>query len=236
MNTSLQRLFHGEIEMLIYQIKNTVNGKRYIGQHVGADLEAYWQRNVWLAENGYQGKRLLYRAIRKYGTSAFEVKTLVEVEDKKALDFCEILLIDLFESTDPDKGYNITKGGGGSLGVKMSQETREKMSLSRTGLVMPESHRQKLSQRNVGNKYSLGRKMTKDNFDKLMAVHIGAKRSEESKRKMALAQTGKKQSEETKIKRSLALIGRIGHTRWHVKRNKVNPKCLLCREGSNTNV
>jgi hypothetical protein len=26
------------------------------------------------------------------------------------------------------------------------------------------------------------------------------------------------------------------HNRWHVNRNIVNPKCLLCREGSNSNV
>jgi group I intron endonuclease len=184
--------------MLVYLITNKENGKKYVGQHAGTDLESYWRRNVWLAENGYQGKRLLYRAIRKYGAQSFEVKSLVIVGTKQEMDYYEIGLIKAWDTTNPEKGYNITHGGDGSLGVKMSEETRAKMSASRTGLVMPESHRQKLSQRNKGNKYALGRKMTKENFDKLMAVHVGAKRSDEARQRMSESHKGKKPSEQTK--------------------------------------
>jgi group I intron endonuclease len=190
--------------MLVYLITNKENGKKYVGQHAGTDLESYWQRNVWLAENGYQGKRLLYRAIRKYGADGFEVKSLVIVGTKQEMDYYEIGLIKAWDTTNPEKGYNITHGGDGSFGVKMSEETRAKMSASRTGLKMPESHSQKLSQRNKGNKYALGRKMTKENFDKLMAVHIGAKRSAEARQRMSDAHKGKKLSEETKQKMRLA--------------------------------
>jgi hypothetical protein len=139
------------------------------------------------------------------------------------MDHYEIELIKFLDTTNPEKGYNITAGGGGSLGVKMSEETRAKMSESRTGLIMPESHRLKLSERNKGNKYALGRKMTKENFDKLMAVHIGAKRSDEARERMRLAQIGKKQSEETKAKRP--------HIRWHVNKGIINPECKLCQQG-----
>ena len=184
--------------MLVYQIKNRITGKRYIGQHAGDDLLVYWERNVWLAQNGYEGKRLLYRAICKYGPEQFEVKPLVYVDSKDEMDFCEISLIKLFDTTNPKIGYNITAGGGGSLGVRMSEETRAKMSESRTGLTMPESHRRKLSERNRGNKYAAGRKMTKENFEKLMAVHIGAKRSDEAKQRMSESHKGHRHSEETK--------------------------------------
>lgn len=190
--------------MFVYQIKNKSNGKRYIGQHAGNDLEKYWLHNVWLAEHGYQGKRLLYRAIRKYGSDSFEVKILVHTDSKEELDFCEITLIELFDAVNPTKGYNITAGGGGSLGVKMSEETRAKMSKSRTGLIMPESHRKKLSERSKGNKYAAGRKMTEENFQKLMAVHTGAKRSNEARQRMSESHKGKKASEETKQKMRLA--------------------------------
>lgn len=186
--------------MLVYLITNKINGKKYIGQHVGTDLESYWLRNVWLAENGYQGKRLLYRAIRKYGSEGFEVKPLVVVGTKQEMDYYEIGLIKAWDTVNPKKGYNITHGGDGSLGVKMSEETKAKMSESHIGLKMPESHRRKLSERSKGNKYALGRKMTKDNFKKLMAVHVGAKRSEEAKQRMSDAHKGKRASEETKQK------------------------------------
>lgn len=190
--------------MLVYLVTNKTNGKRYVGQHAGTDLSAYWDRNVWLAENGYQGKRLLYRAIRKYGADGFDVKTLVIVGTKQDMDYYEIELIKIWDLTNPKKGYNITAGGGGSLGVKMSAETRTKMSVARLGRPMPEKSRAILAELNKGNKYAAGRKMTKDNFEKLMAVHIGAKRTDEARQRMSEAHKGKKLSEETKQKMRLA--------------------------------
>jgi len=190
--------------MIVYLITNKANGKMYVGQHAGDDLKVYWDRNVWLAESGYQGKRALYRAIRKYGLDGFDVKTLVIVGTKQEMDYYEIALIRMWDTTNPEKGYNITHGGYGSLGVKMSAETRAKMSESRTGLVMPESHRQKLSERSMGNKYALGRKMTKENHEKLMAAHVGAKRSDEARERMRQSHLGKKLSEETKQRMRLA--------------------------------
>jgi group I intron endonuclease len=193
-----------EKTLIVYLITNKRNGKKYVGQHAGNDLEVYWRRNVWLAEKGYQGKRLLYRAIRKYGVNGFDVKPLVIVGTKQEMDYYEIALIKAWDTTNPERGYNITLGGGGSLGVKFGQETREKMSASHVGLVMPESHSRKLSERNLGNKYSLGRKMTQANHEKLMLVHIGAKRTEEAKQHMSESHKGKKASEETKQRMRLA--------------------------------
>lgn len=246
MNTPLDSFFHGEL-MILYLITNKINGKRYVGQHVGNDLQAYWLRNVYLAQNGYQGKRLLYRAVRKHGPENFDVEVLTFVETKEELDRYEIGLIAHLDLCNPEKGYNLTQGGGGSLGFNPDEETREKMSKSHIGLKMPDSHRRKLSERNKGNKYSLGRKMTKENFEKLMAVHIGAKRSEETRRKLSESHKGKKQSEETIRKRSLALRGQKrseetsrkisealkgngtgSHVRWHVNKGIINPNCKLC--------
>lgn len=190
--------------MIVYLVTNKKNGKKYVGQHAGSDLEAYWRRNVWLAEEGYQGKRALYRAIRKYGEEGFEVKPLVIVGTKQEMDLYEIGMIKAWNTTDSENGYNITQGGDGSLGVKMSAETRAKMSKAREGKTMSEENRLKFIERNKGNKYALGRKMTKENFDKLMAAHIGAKRSDEARQRMSDAHKGKKLSEETKQSMRLA--------------------------------
>jgi len=184
--------------MFVYQITNKVNGKKYIGQHAGDNLLRYWESTVYFAEHGYQGKRLLYRAIRKYGADNFDIKPLVIVGTKQDMDYYERGLIKAFKTMSPAFGYNITAGGGGSFGVVPNEETRNKMSQSRTGKKMPESHRRKLSERSKGNKYSLGRKMTKENFDKLMAAHVGAKRSDEARKRMSESHKGKKPSEQTK--------------------------------------
>lgn len=235
--------------MFVYLITNKINGKQYVGQHVGTCLDTYWRRNVYLALSGRQKKRLLYRAICKYGPDNFEVIILVIVDSKEEMDRYEIGLIAHLDLCNPEKGYNLTSGGEGTVGFKPDEEVRKKMSESHVGLKMPESHSRKLSERNKGNKYSLGRKMTKDNFDKLMAVHKGAKRSEETRRKLSESHKGKKQSKETILKRSLALKGRKqseesikkrseslkgngtgSHIRWHVGRSIINPNCTLCKE------
>mgnify|MGYP003303131819 CR=1 FL=1 len=39
-------------------------------------------------------------------------------------------MIALYDLTDHSKGYNIAKGGGGTIGVKASEETRRKLSIS----------------------------------------------------------------------------------------------------------
>jgi group I intron endonuclease len=194
--------------MFVYQITNKVNGKKYVGQHAGEDLQKYWLHNVYRATSGFRGKPALYRAICKYGVDNFEVKPLVIVGTKQELDYYEIELIRIWDTTNPDKGYNITAGGGGSYGVKRDEETKVRMAAAHVGLKMPESHSRKLSERNKGNKYSLGRKMTKENFDKLMAVHIGAKRSDETRQRLSDSHKGKKASEETKQRMRDAQKGR----------------------------
>jgi group I intron endonuclease len=238
--------------MFVYLITNRINNKKYVGQHAGKDLQKYFERTVWMALHGYQGKRLLYRAIRKYGVENFAISPIVIVNNKWEMDLYETRLIESFDLRNPEKGYNLTKGGDGTLGFYPDDETRQKMSKSHFGKKMSEENRLKFIERNKGNKYALGRKMTEEHFQKILATHLGAKRSEESRKRMSDAQKGKKQSEETKIKRAAALKGQKrseetkrkmseslmgngtgSHIRWHVNKGIVNPQCVLCREASN---
>jgi len=184
--------------MFVYLITNNTNGKKYVGQHIGKNLQKYFERTVWLANAGYQGKRLLYRAIRKYGSNSFSITPLVIVGTKWEMDLYESGMIKALDTRNPDKGYNLTAGGDGTVGFRPDKETRAKMSQARVGKQMSEENRLKFIERNKGNKYSLGRKMTADNFSKLMAVHIGAKRTDEARQRMSDAHKGKKLSEEAK--------------------------------------
>jgi len=211
--------------MFVYLITNKINGKRYVGQHVGDDLQKYWlDRHVYFALNEYQENRLLYRAIRKYGSENFDMIALVQVNSKWELDLYEVGMIKAWDLCNPEKGYNLTQGGGGSFGFRPGEETRLKMSKARIGKTMSEENRLKLIEVNKGNKYSLGKKMTEDNFNKLMAVHIGAKRTEEAKKKMSDAHKGTKWSPLQRLAR---------HNRFHVSKGVINPKCSLCQERHN---
>ena len=52
--------------MIIYEIKNKINGKIYIGQHSSDELESYWGSG-----------KLIKRAIDKYGIENFK-RTILE--------------------------------------------------------------------------------------------------------------------------------------------------------------
>lgn len=52
----------------------------------------------------------------------------------------------------------------------------------------------------IGNKYTLGKKLSEEHKEKISAANIGRKHSEQSKAKIRAASTGRKHSEETKAK------------------------------------
>src|SRR5208337_908272 len=104
--------------MHVYLIQNVVNGKCYVGQHSGDDLNWYFLENIKAALRGSKGKTLLYRAIRKYGIKAFTIQSIYQPKDKQDMDNAEISYIKFFGTQNAEIGYNCTAGGGGVLGFK----------------------------------------------------------------------------------------------------------------------
>ena len=110
----------------IYKHRNNINGKVYIGQT--NNIEKRWQPSK------YKKSSLFYRAIQKYGWNNFTHEILSEIEDQNEADNQEIALIEYFDSTNPDKGYNILPGGGiNTRGMKHSEETKNKISNAHLG-------------------------------------------------------------------------------------------------------
>src|SRR5271165_7153962 len=101
--------------MQVYLIQNLVNGKCYVGQHSGDDLEKYWKHNVRAALRNSGNKTYLYNAIRKYGEENFTIRRIHKADSKEDMDNAEIAYIKFFGTTDDELGYNITAGGGGRL-------------------------------------------------------------------------------------------------------------------------
>ena len=90
----------------IYAIRNTVNNKIYIGQ-TKTSVDQRWAEHLRHARYGNQ---IINRAMRKYGTDKFYIETL-EICEITMLDEREMYYIDLFDSTDKSKGYNVSIGG-----------------------------------------------------------------------------------------------------------------------------
>lgn len=90
----------------IYIIRNTVNRKVYIGQ-TRTSVEQRWKEHLRHAQYGDQ---VINKAMRKYGTDKFYIETL-EICSTELLDYREIYYIDLYDSTNKSKGYNVSIGG-----------------------------------------------------------------------------------------------------------------------------
>lgn len=101
--------------MIIYEIKNKVNGKVYIGQHSLNELGSYWGSG-----------KLIKRAIEKYGIENFERIILEKCSNQNELNEREKYWIK--EKDSINSGYNLTEGGTGgdtSNLIDYSEEWKE---------------------------------------------------------------------------------------------------------------
>jgi group I intron endonuclease len=106
----------------IYIIKNLINGKVYVGESFNIHKR--------IKEHKTQKKLIIHSALKKYGIDNFEVyvEYLPDFSKNDRLDLEEQLIIK-FDSIAPN-GYNICSRGEGSTGLKMSPESRLKMSIN----------------------------------------------------------------------------------------------------------
>lgn len=88
----------------IYKLWNEINIKLYIGQTIDLTKRAR-------GGEGYKGCCHLYRAIKKYGWEVFHYEILAECKTQEEANALEIYYIQLYDTTNPEKGYNISAGG-----------------------------------------------------------------------------------------------------------------------------
>jgi group I intron endonuclease len=180
----------------IYKIQNTVNGKCYIGSAKSFKNRFRKHKNV-LAKNSHHSIKL-QRSWNKYGEDAFIFQPIILCEPKNLLLY-EQQAIDFYDSYH--KGYNATIKANSKLGMKSSDETRKKISISRTGMKLSESHKKAIS---IGN---IGKKRSEETKEKQRIALTGKKKSESHVENMRKANLGKTYSDETKAKVSASLIG-----------------------------
>lgn len=111
--------------MIVYRIRNIVNGRAYIGATTQSLSKRFSQHKTAarLGEN-----TLLYQDMLRYGFDKF---TIVEIDRAYSMDELYELERRHIErcNTLAPHGYNMTLGGVGSYGYCASQETKEKLSI-----------------------------------------------------------------------------------------------------------
>ena len=175
----------------VYVHTNMINGKVYVGATHKHPIEKRWRNGT-----GYIRNKEFYSDIQKYGWDHFEHRVVEEGLTESEASELEKHLIQLYDSTNPERGYNFEKGGlnkaeqercekiSNSLlgenhrmyGKHQPMETREKIRQSLTGekgywygKTLPEDIKKRLSQ--IAKDNNVGQRFQDSNVKKRKAVY-----------------------------------------------------------------
>ena len=165
------------------------SNKAYIGI-TSKDVKERWGFNG----SHYKKNKHFWSAIQKYGWDNFKHEVLFENLTKGEACKIEILLIALFNTQNPDFGYNISSGGeSGFTGCKLSNEAKQKISNANKGVLVGE--------RNPMYGISPKERMDEETYNSWLKQINDRVSSEEFKEKMRQINIGKKHSDETNAKK-----------------------------------
>jgi len=184
----------------VYMILNTATGKGYVGSAV----DFRWRRNKHFSElrRGIHHSPKLQRSWDKHGEEAFIFKPLLFCDRSKLLMY-EQLAIDGYDTFE--NGYNALKTAGSRLGMKLSEEARQKLIASKLGKKRPPFSAEwlaNMAKSKVGKQKCLGYKHTEEakaNMSKArLAKHIPRspnwKITDEGRAKISATHKGNKYS------------------------------------------
>lgn len=132
----------------IYKIVNRINGKVYIGQSISIERRFIQHRNEGFNLNSRAYEYPLYKAIRKYGLKNF-IFEIIEECPVEELNAKEKFYISEFNSTEKEKGYNISFGT-----ISPVKLTPERVSEIQDLLIQGE-----LSQKTIAEKFGITQQM-----------------------------------------------------------------------------
>ena len=140
-------------EYVLYEHRNKINGKRYIG--ITNNTKKRWCANG----NRYKECHHFWAAIQKYGWDNFEHNVIIYGLTREEASRLEMLYIEKYRTCEKAFGYNISIGGTcplSMLGKHHSEETKQKMREKALGRVISEeqrkSHSEKMKGKMVGSK------------------------------------------------------------------------------------
>lgn len=204
------------------------SGKRYIGQ------TCQKPSSRWSHGHGYRNNTHFSNAIEKYGWENFKHEYLCVVHYKSVADLFEQHYIAKYDTFNQDHGYNLTKGGGGTLGTSMTEDNKRKLIESRRNAVFTSEQRKHISE-TLKEGYASGRipkpsmseeareRMSRDRTGEGNPMY-GKHHSPEAVASMIAKRTGLKKSDETRK--------RISESRYKSTKIKRRQVCQLDLDGS----
>jgi group I intron endonuclease len=159
------------------------NGKVYIG------ITRKRPEKRWLNGKGYPNNYHFSNAIMFYGWANIKHDILLSGLTKAEAQEAEIKFIALYESMNPDKGYNLTRGGDGNWGHVPSSEAKRKTSQTLSEFYRNNPH------------HSRGIRLSDEHRCKVSQALKGIRRTEATRRNMSRAQRGRNITPEATEKR-----------------------------------
>lgn len=160
------------MNFFVYCHTNKNNGKRYVGL-CSTSIEIRWEQHCKSSRS--KRRSYFHNAIRKWGTSSLIwsheiLERMTTFNGAKIAEKLWIKELKTFAYDDGSLGYNETRGGDGTLGMKHSLETRKFLSDINSGKNNPNFGK-------IGaNK---DRKFSQETKEKMRNAHLGKKRSAE---------------------------------------------------------
>jgi group I intron endonuclease len=163
-------------KLFIYKHTNKINGKVYIGQTVQNP------RIRFLSGHGYKQNKHFKSAIEKYGWRNFEHEILRDNLTIEEANKLEQHYINLYDSTNKEKGYNKQFGGSN---YQLTEEKRKEygdrmreMTKSHKGVPLSKEHKLKISESRKGKRVGkdhqfYGRVLPPEEMERLRLANIG---------------------------------------------------------------
>lgn len=145
------------------------NGKKYVGMTGKENPEDRWRRG-----HGYKNDTDFYSAIITYGWRNISHEVVAAELSKEDAESLERELIALYQTTNPEYGYN--SHSGGLSGAHINAVTRKRMSNAQSG----------------SNNPRFGKHLSYETKERIAATKRGKPLTEECKRKLSEALSGEK--------------------------------------------
>lgn len=168
--------------MIVYKATNKNTGKVYIGKTIRSLAHAkarHKQRASKIWKYGCESR--FYTSINKHGWNSFEWEVIYNGTSDEDIQAKEKHFIAEMNSIDPNVGYNMTLGGDGSAGKKLSEAQKEKLSNTSSG-----------SNNRCFGKYgeehpAYGNKHNEATKERIRQAHLGKPKSKEQRKKLSEA-------------------------------------------------
>ncbi len=207
----------------IYKIQSKIKPERcYVGSAI--NINKRWGEHYALLKGNYHTSNKLQNHYNKYGESDLIYSVLLGCE-KEDLIANEQFFIDCYKPW-----FNMRPKAGNNLGLKLSEEAKQKMSMAHKGKKRSEEQKRKISEILKGRHW----KLSEESKRRIGSAGKGRKHSEESKIKISIAKKGKVNSVEHNHNISIAKKGMTSrHKGWHhseESKKKISETMKIVRE------